>query len=192
MKNAKAKSKAKTGKRGSKSAAKALMAKTGVPLTPGYHGDNQDPAFLAMQAEAIGYPVLIKASAGGGGKGMRRVDAPADFGAALASCKREAANAFASDHVLVEKYVLRPRHIEIQIFGDMHGNVVHLFERECSIQRRHQKIIEESPSVVLDDKLRERLIARGLEQVRQFSWERTAKQVLQAYDEIALSKKLPR
>src|SRR5881628_1566342 len=107
---------------GSKSAAKALMEKTGVPLTPGYHGDNQDPLFLAGQAERIGYPVLIKASAGGGGKGMRRVDRPEDFDAALASCKREASSAFGSDHVLVEKYVLKPRHIEIQVFGDTQGN----------------------------------------------------------------------
>ncbi|MGO4714297.1 acetyl/propionyl/methylcrotonyl-CoA carboxylase subunit alpha [Bradyrhizobium sp. 2TAF24] len=131
---------------GSKSAAKALMEKANVPLTPGYHGDNQDAAFLAQQAERIGYPVLIKASAGGGGKGMRRVDAPADFAAALASCQREAANAFGSDHVLVEKYVLKPRHIEIQVFGDSLGNCVYLFERDCSVQRRHQKLLEEAPA----------------------------------------------
>src|SRR5206468_1903017 len=131
---------------GSKSAAKALMEKTGVPLTPGYHGDNQDPLFLAGQAERIGYPVLIKASAGGGGKGMRRVDRPEDFDAALASCKREASSAFGSDHVLVEKYVLQPRHIEIQVFGDTQGNVVYLFERDCSVQRRHQKVLEEAPA----------------------------------------------
>jgi len=131
---------------GSKSAAKALMEKAGVPLTPGYHGDNQEPAFLAAQAETIGYPVLIKASAGGGGKGMRRVDQAADFEAALASCKREAANSFGSDHVLVEKYVLRPRHIEIQVFGDSHGDCVYLFERDCSVQRRHQKVLEEAPA----------------------------------------------
>ncbi len=131
---------------GSKSAAKALMEKAKVPLTPGYHGDNQDPAFLAAQAETIGYPVLIKASAGGGGKGMRRVDAAADFKASLASCQREARNAFNNDHVLVEKYVLRPRHIEIQVFGDTHGNCVYLFERDCSVQRRHQKVLEEAPA----------------------------------------------
>jgi 3-methylcrotonyl-CoA carboxylase alpha subunit len=131
---------------GSKSAAKALMEKTGVPLTPGYHGDNQDPLFLAGQAGRIGYPVLIKASAGGGGKGMRRVDRPGDFDAALASCKREASGAFGSDHVLVEKYVLKPRHIEIQVFGDTQGNVVYLFERDCSVQRRHQKVLEEAPA----------------------------------------------
>jgi 3-methylcrotonyl-CoA carboxylase alpha subunit len=131
---------------GSKSAAKALMGAAGVPLTPGYHGDNQDPAFLVQQADQIGYPVLIKASSGGGGKGMRRVDAAADFEAALASCKREAANAFGDEQVLVEKYVLKPRHIEIQVFGDKHGNCVYLFERDCSLQRRHQKLIEEAPA----------------------------------------------
>ena len=131
---------------GSKSAAKALMGQAGVPLTPGYHGDNQDPAFLADQASSIGYPVLIKASAGGGGKGMRRVDKREDFAAALASCQREAKNAFGDDHVLVEKYVLKPRHIEIQIFGDTHGGCVYLFERDCSVQRRHQKVLEEAPA----------------------------------------------
>ncbi|HEU0202377.1 MAG TPA: acetyl/propionyl/methylcrotonyl-CoA carboxylase subunit alpha [Burkholderiaceae bacterium] len=131
---------------GSKSAAKALMEQARVPLTPGYHGANQSPAFLAEQAERIGYPVLIKASAGGGGKGMRRVDAANEFDAALASCKREAASAFGSDHVLVEKYILRPRHVEIQVFGDTHGNCVYLFERDCSVQRRHQKVLEEAPA----------------------------------------------
>jgi 3-methylcrotonyl-CoA carboxylase alpha subunit len=131
---------------GSKSAAKTLMEAAGVPLTPGYHGNNQDPVFLTQQADRIGYPVLIKASAGGGGKGMRRVDAAADFEAALASCKREAANAFGDERVLVEKYVLKPRHIEIQVFGDTRGNCVYLFERDCSIQRRHQKLLEEAPA----------------------------------------------
>ena len=131
---------------GSKSAAKALMEKAGVPLTPGYHGENQDPEFLAKRAHEIGYPVLIKASAGGGGKGMRRVDDSEDFVAALASCKREAMNAFGDDQVLVEKYVLRPRHIEIQVFGDMHRQYVYLFERDCSVQRRHQKVLEEAPA----------------------------------------------
>jgi 3-methylcrotonyl-CoA carboxylase alpha subunit len=131
---------------GLKSASKALMEKARVPLTPGYHGDNQDPDFLAKQAETIGYPVLIKASAGGGGKGMRRVDAAADFEAALASCKREARNAFGNDDVLVEKYILKPRHIEIQVFGDTHGDCVYLFERDCSVQRRHQKVLEEAPA----------------------------------------------
>nr|WP_315243784.1 acetyl/propionyl/methylcrotonyl-CoA carboxylase subunit alpha [uncultured Albidiferax sp.] len=131
---------------GSKSAAKTLMEKAGVPLTPGYHGDNQDPGFLAAQAETIGYPVLIKASAGGGGKGMRRVDVAADFEASLVSCKREAINAFNNDHVLIEKYVLQPRHIEIQVFGDSLGHCVYLFERDCSVQRRHQKVLEEAPA----------------------------------------------
>ena len=131
---------------GSKSAAKQLMEKAGVPLTPGYHGDDQDPALLAREAGRIGYPVLIKASAGGGGKGMRRVDAAADFDAALASCKREAINAFGDDNVLVEQYVLKPRHIEIQVFADSHGECVYLFERDCSVQRRHQKVLEEAPA----------------------------------------------
>ncbi|AKK65766.1 acetyl/propionyl/methylcrotonyl-CoA carboxylase subunit alpha [Xanthomonas oryzae pv. oryzicola] len=131
---------------GDKSAAKALMQRAGVPLTPGYHGDEQAPAFLRAQADAIGYPVLIKASAGGGGKGMRRVDASAAFEDALASCQREAQSAFGNAHVLVEKYVERPRHIEIQVFGDTHGEVVHLFERDCSVQRRHQKVLEEAPA----------------------------------------------
>lgn len=139
---------------GSKSAAKALMEKAGVPLTPGYHGDNQDAGFLAEQAERIGYPVLIKASAGGGGKGMRRVDRADDFEAALASCKREAINAFGDDHVLVEKYVLKPRHIEIQVFGDTHGECVYLFERDCSVQRRHQKVVEEAPAPGMTPKRR--------------------------------------
>jgi len=131
---------------GSKSAAKALMARAGVPLTPGYHGDNQDPGFLEAQARDIGFPVLIKASAGGGGKGMRRVDRCEDFAAALASCQREAKGAFGDEQVLVEKYVLRPRHIEIQVFGDSHGQCVYLFERDCSVQRRHQKVLEEAPA----------------------------------------------
>ncbi len=131
---------------GSKSAAKTLMAKAGVPLTPGYHGDDQDPQLLAAEAAKIGFPVLIKASAGGGGKGMRRVDAAADFEAALASCQREAKSAFGDDRVLVEQYVLKPRHIEIQVFADSFGDCVYLFERDCSVQRRHQKVLEEAPA----------------------------------------------
>ncbi len=131
---------------GSKAAAKALMAQAGVPLVPGYHGADNDPALLAAEAERIGYPVLIKASAGGGGRGMRRVDKAADFAAALASCQREAKAAFGDEHVLVERYVTRPRHIEIQVFCDTHGNAVHLFERDCSVQRRHQKVLEEAPA----------------------------------------------
>ncbi|MGZ5252646.1 MAG: acetyl-CoA carboxylase biotin carboxylase subunit, partial [Caldimonas sp.] len=131
---------------GSKAAAKTLMERAGVPLTPGYHGDDQDPALLAREAARIGFPVLIKASAGGGGKGMRRVDAAADFDAALASCRREAKSAFGDDHVLVEQYVLKPRHIEIQVFADSFGDCVHLFERDCSVQRRHQKVLVEAPA----------------------------------------------
>ncbi len=131
---------------GSKSAAKSLMEKAGVPLVPGYHGDNNDAAFLAKESARIGYPVLIKASAGGGGKGMRRVDAADDFLAALASCQREAKASFGDDHVLVERYVTRPRHIEIQVFADSQGQCIHLFERDCSVQRRHQKVLEESPA----------------------------------------------
>jgi len=131
---------------GSKSAAKALMEKAGVPLTPGYHGDRQEPDYLLKQAESIGFPVLIKAVAGGGGKGMRRVDRAGDFTAALASCQREASSSFKDDRVLVEKYLTTARHIEVQVFGDNHGNTVYLFERDCSVQRRHQKVIEEAPA----------------------------------------------
>ncbi|WP_045757570.1 acetyl/propionyl/methylcrotonyl-CoA carboxylase subunit alpha [Xanthomonas albilineans] len=131
---------------GDKSAAKALMQAAAVPLTPGYHGERQEMEFLRTQADTIGYPVLIKASAGGGGKGMRRVDHNADFATALVACQREAQAAFGNAHVLVEKYVLRPRHIEIQVFGDQHGEFVYLFERDCSVQRRHQKVLEEAPA----------------------------------------------
>ncbi len=131
---------------GSKSAAKTLMDKAGVPLVPGYHGRDNDVALLKREADRIGYPVLIKASAGGGGKGMRRVDSEAEFEAALASCQREAKASFDDDHVLVERYVTRPRHIEIQVFADSHGNCIHLNERDCSVQRRHQKVLEESPA----------------------------------------------
>jgi len=131
---------------GSKSAAKALMQAAGVPLTPGYHGDTQDAAFLQAQADAIGYPVLIKASAGGGGKGMRRVERAEEFAAALDSCRREAAAAFGDERVLVEKFVLRPRHVEVQVFADAHGTVLHLNERDCSVQRRFQKVLEEAPA----------------------------------------------
>jgi len=131
---------------GDKSAAKRLMEKAGVPLVPGYHGENQDPAFLNAQADKIGYPVLIKASAGGGGKGMRVVPDDKAFAAALESAKREAKAAFGDDRVLVEKYLDRPRHIEVQVFGDTQGNVLHLFERDCSVQRRHQKVLEEAPA----------------------------------------------
>lgn len=130
---------------GSKSAAKALMETAGVPLVPGYHGDNQDAAFLRTQADRIGYPVLIKASAGGGGKGMRVVESGDAFEASLASVKREASSSFGDDRVLIEKYLTRPRHIEIQVFADSFGDAVYLFERDCSVQRRHQKVLEEAP-----------------------------------------------
>ncbi len=139
---------------GLKDAAKKLMAEAGVPVTPGYLGEDQDPARLKAEADAIGYPVLIKAVAGGGGKGMRRVDAEGEFAHALLSCKREAASSFGDDRVLIEKYILRPRHIEVQVFGDRHGNVVHLFERDCSLQRRHQKVIEEAPAPGMDEATR--------------------------------------
>jgi 3-methylcrotonyl-CoA carboxylase alpha subunit len=131
---------------GSKSAAKSLMEQAAVPLVPGYHGDNQDADFLQEQADRIGYPVLLKASAGGGGKGMRIVGKGEEFKAALASCKREAINSFGDDKVLVEKYLTRPRHIEIQVFADTRGECVYLFERDCSVQRRHQKVLEEAPA----------------------------------------------
>ena len=135
---------------GLKDAAKALMAKAGVPVTPGYLGEEQDAARLAEEAARIGYPVLIKAVAGGGGKGMRRVDRAPDFAAALEGARREAQASFGDDRVLLETYVTRPRHIEVQVFGDAHGNVVHLFERDCSLQRRHQKVIEEAPAPGMD------------------------------------------
>ena len=144
---------------GLKDAAKTLMAAAGVPVTPGYMGENQDPAFLGERAAEIGYPVLIKAVAGGGGKGMRKVDAAADFADALASCQREATASFGNAHVLIEKYIQRPRHIEVQVFGDTHGNIVHLFERDCSLQRRHQKVIEEAPAPGMDEATREQLCA---------------------------------
>ena len=147
---------------GLKDAAKKLMAEAGVPVTPGYMGENQDAPFLAERAAEIGYPVLIKAVAGGGGKGMRKVDAAADFIDALASCQREAAASFGNDHVLIEKYILTPRHIEVQVFGDTHGNVVHLFERDCSLQRRHQKVIEEAPAPGMDEITREALCAAAV------------------------------
>ncbi|WP_215776826.1 biotin carboxylase N-terminal domain-containing protein [Paludibacterium sp. B53371] len=139
---------------GSKSAAKALLAPSGIPLVPGYHGDNQDPALLAAEADRIGYPVLIKASAGGGGKGMRIVQQAGDFAAALASCQREARASFGDDRVLIEKYLSAPRHIEIQVFADSHGQCVYLFERDCSVQRRHQKVLEEAPAPGLSEAMR--------------------------------------
>ncbi|MFW2830937.1 acetyl/propionyl/methylcrotonyl-CoA carboxylase subunit alpha [Sphingomonas sp. ID0503] len=139
---------------GLKDAAKALMKQAGVPTTPGYLGEDQSAERLKAEADAIGYPVLIKAVAGGGGKGMRKVDAGADFLDALASCRREAASSFGNDNVLLEKWITNPRHIEVQVFGDTHGNVVHLFERDCSLQRRHQKVIEEAPAPGMDAETR--------------------------------------
>jgi len=147
---------------GLKDAAKTLMAAAGVPVTPGYMGANQEPDFLAERAAEIGYPVLIKAVAGGGGKGMRRVDDAAEFADALASCQREATASFGNAHVLIEKYIQRPRHIEVQVFGDTHGNIVHLFERDCSLQRRHQKVIEEAPAPGMDEATREQLCAAAV------------------------------
>ncbi|MCI2398014.1 acetyl/propionyl/methylcrotonyl-CoA carboxylase subunit alpha [Aliiroseovarius subalbicans] len=146
---------------GLKDAAKVLMEKAGVPVVPGYHGENQDPAFLAEQADKIGYPVLIKAVAGGGGKGMRRVDDPADFADALASAQGEAATAFGNDACLIEKYILSPRHIEIQVFGDG-THAVHLFERDCSLQRRHQKVIEEAPAPGMTEEVRNAMGQAGV------------------------------
>ncbi|GAA4012359.1 acetyl/propionyl/methylcrotonyl-CoA carboxylase subunit alpha [Sphingomonas swuensis] len=140
---------------GLKDAAKSLMSKAGVPVTPGYMGDDQSAERLKSEADGIGYPVLIKAVAGGGGKGMRKVDEATDFMDALDSCRREAASSFGNDVVLIEKYILSPRHIEVQIFGDAHGNVVHLFERDCSLQRRHQKVIEEAPAPGMDEVTRD-------------------------------------
>ena len=131
---------------GLKDRAKALMEKAGVPVVPGYHGERQEPKFLKQKAYEIGYPVLIKAVAGGGGKGMRRVDRHADFDAALEGAQREAQSSFGDERVLIEKYVSAPRHIEIQVFADSHGNAIHLNERDCSLQRRHQKVIEEAPA----------------------------------------------
>ncbi|NLS19708.1 acetyl/propionyl/methylcrotonyl-CoA carboxylase subunit alpha [Rhizobium sp. P40RR-XXII] len=139
---------------GLKDAAKALMERAGVPVVPGYHGDGQEPGFLAEQADGIGFPVLIKARAGGGGKGMRRVDRPEDLEASLEAAKREAKSAFGDDAVLIEKYLIKPRHIEIQVFGDSYGNAVHLFERDCSLQRRHQKVIEEAPAPGMTEEMR--------------------------------------
>jgi 3-methylcrotonyl-CoA carboxylase alpha subunit len=139
---------------GSKSAAKTLMEQSGVPILPGYHGERQDAAFLADQANRIGYPVMIKAVSGGGGRGMRIVLHAYEFHAALEAARQESASAFGDDRVLLERYLTRPRHIEVQVFADRHGNAVHLFERDCSVQRRHQKMIEEAPAPGLDNERR--------------------------------------
>ncbi|MDF2974885.1 MAG: carbamoyl-phosphate synthase subunit, partial [Microvirga sp.] len=151
---------------GLKDAAKALVQQAGVPVVPGYHGAKQDPDFLRQKAYEIGYPVLIKAVAGGGGKGMRRVEKAADFDAALESAQREASSAFGDPRVLVEKYILSPRHIEIQVFADGHGNVVHLFERDCSLQRRHQKVIEEAPAPGMPPEMRDIMGRAAVEAAR--------------------------
>jgi 3-methylcrotonyl-CoA carboxylase alpha subunit len=147
---------------GLKAESKQLMEKAGVPLVPGYHGADQDPALLAREAARIGWPVLIKASAGGGGKGMRIVTRAEDFEAALASCQREARNSFGDDAVLIERYVTRPRHIEIQVFADGHGGCVYLFERDCSVQRRHQKVLEEAPAPGLSEARRQEMGAAAV------------------------------
>jgi 3-methylcrotonyl-CoA carboxylase alpha subunit len=156
---------------GLKDAAKKLMQEAGVPTTPGYLGENQDPAWLAGEASNIGYPVLIKAVAGGGGKGMRLVERSGDFADALVSCQREAAASFGNAHVLIEKYILSPRHIEVQVFGDSHGNVVHLFERDCSLQRRHQKVIEEAPAPGMDAATRDAVCAAAVRAARAVDYE---------------------
>ena len=151
---------------GLKDGAKALMQKAGVPVVRGYHGPNQEVKFLKEKAYEIGYPVLVKAVAGGGGKGMRRVDAHADFEEALAAAQREGLSAFGNAHVLIEKYIASPRHIEMQVFGDAHGNYVHLFERDCSLQRRHQKVIEEAPAPGMTDEMRAAMGQAAVEAAR--------------------------
>ncbi|MCM0000522.1 MAG: acetyl/propionyl/methylcrotonyl-CoA carboxylase subunit alpha [Erythrobacter sp.] len=156
---------------GLKDAAKARMIEAGVPVTPGYLGADQSLERLTKEAEAIGYPVLIKAVAGGGGKGMRKVDAPADFAASLESCRREAKASFGNDEVLLEKWITSPRHIEVQVFGDAHGNVVHLFERDCSLQRRHQKVIEEAPAPGMDEATREAICAAAVRAAKAVDYE---------------------
>ena len=151
---------------GLKDAAKDLMIQADVPVTPGYQGADQSEDTLTAEAARIGYPVLIKAVAGGGGKGMKRVDDPADFAAGLASAKREGAAAFGDDRVLIERYITRPRHIEVQVFGDKHGNVVHLYERDCSLQRRHQKVIEEAPAPGMSDAVRAAVTGAAIKAAR--------------------------
>ncbi|MBD2840873.1 acetyl/propionyl/methylcrotonyl-CoA carboxylase subunit alpha [Erythrobacter rubeus] len=156
---------------GLKDAAKEKMIAAGVPVTPGYLGEDQSVERLKQEADAIGYPVLIKAVAGGGGKGMRKVDAPEDFEAALESCRREAKASFSNDEVLLEKWITSPRHIEVQVFGDSHGNVVHLFERDCSLQRRHQKVIEEAPAPGMDEATREEICAAAVRAAKAVNYE---------------------
>ena len=157
-------------KMGLKDAAKKLMNGANVPITPGYHSDDQNGDILQNEADKIGYPVLIKAVAGGGGKGMRKVDSPDQFPSALTSCKREAKSSFGDDRVLIEKYISSPRHIEVQIFGDTHGNVVHMFERDCSLQRRHQKVIEEAPAPGMTPPMREAMTQAAIQAARAVSY----------------------
>ncbi len=156
---------------GLKDAAKERMIAAGVPVTPGYLGEDQSLERLTKEADAIGYPVLIKAVAGGGGKGMRKVDDAADFAASLESCQREAKASFGNDEVLLEKWITSPRHIEVQVFGDSHGNVVHLFERDCSLQRRHQKVIEEAPAPGMDEATREEICAAAVRAAKAVDYE---------------------
>jgi len=156
---------------GLKDAAKKLMREAGVPVTPGYDGDDQSPERLKQEADAIGYPVLIKAVAGGGGKGMRKVDAEGDFLSSLESCRREAKASFGNDDVILEKWITSPRHIEVQVFGDSHGNHVHLFERDCSLQRRHQKVIEEAPAPGMDEATREEICAAAVRAAKAVDYE---------------------
>ena len=156
---------------GLKDAAKKLMRKAGVPVTPGYDGDDQNADRLKQEADAIGYPVLIKAVAGGGGKGMRKVDAESQFLSSLESCRREAKASFGNDDVILEKWITSPRHIEVQVFGDSHGNVVHLFERDCSLQRRHQKVIEEAPAPGMDEATREEICAAAVRAAKAVDYE---------------------
>ena len=156
---------------GLKDAAKKLMREAGVPVTPGYDGDDQSAERLKKEADTIGYPVLIKAVAGGGGKGMRKVDAEADFLSSLESCRREAKASFGNDDVILEKWITSPRHIEVQVFGDTHGNVVHLFERDCSLQRRHQKVIEEAPAPGMDEATREEICSAAVRAAKAVDYE---------------------
>ena len=156
---------------GHKDAAKQRMIDAGVPVVPGYHGEQQESGFLFEQAALITYPLLIKARAGGGGKGMRLVATPDEFQAALASARREAASAFGDDHVLLEKYITHPRHIEVQVFGDQHGNVVHLYERDCSLQRRHQKVIEESPAPGISETFRQSLCTAAVTAAKSINYQ---------------------
>jgi len=156
---------------GLKDRAKILMENAGVPVTPGYHGENQDPEYLKNAADAIGYPVLIKAVAGGGGKGMRKVEASGDFLDLLDSCKREAKSSFSNDEVLIEKFIDNPRHIEVQVFGDSRGRVIHLFERDCSLQRRHQKVIEEAPAPGMTPNVRAAMCSAAVQAAKAVNYE---------------------